>query len=637
MQEAEEKTIGQQARSGSEAKRTPASTQPPYRSPAEPLADGLRSPGETDRPASPTNGPASAKILDQLSPGARDLDALTCGCYNHRQLKRWLQSYLKQNAPEQSFQRNAGTLRSLLAEITRWTAPARIRLASLEVLRPVIASHASELSLLQLARDRSGSVVQTPDQRRDLLTAVILYQHLAQAYSSICVQLLSEPHTLFYRRRLARVLHRGIDSYRRLIQISSHFYLAPPKGSWARIQRLVALAREQKLDQRRVLDPLAADRPTAQNNGSTASLTSHRWVKLTQPYLHSALFASANPLQLTVEEQLQLWLCCARWANGARLLERVTPSLKTLLASLRLDQPPIPSVRLQHSNVDMKYFSAPLGWTIDLSNPLRQLQRRLHRPGAISPDVLHRVQDTWAGGKSRETKRTPVNIRCEVVTGLSAIGHHLKNGGDEAPELANTFAAPAADSLVMEVDTIDFRTGRPLKDYEVSLHDQSSRALPSAPSVSRKSNSDGVQKRYQPIPATLLNSSASGAGLRMPPDCRGRLKTGDLIALRVKDHWELALVRWQFGLPDQCRSGVELLGGHTSAVRVRRYSRDGRRTDPMVGLLTGHTGQVAELILPAPLFQPGDTVDIINAGQTRSVTLHKQTLATGSFSIFEFS
>ena len=635
MQEAEEKTIGQQARSGSEAMLTYVSTPPTYTDAAAPPAEGTPCSPETRSPAqSPVH--TQAQALGKLSPDKRDLDTLTCGCYNHRQLRSWVNNYLKQNPLEQKVQRNAGTLRSLLAEVTRWTAPARIRLASLEVLRPVVAVHASELSLLQLSGDRTGNFLHTPEQRRDLLTAVILYQHLAQAYTSVCVQLDAEPHTLFYRRRLARALHRGIDSYRRLIQISTHFYLAPPKGSWARMQRLLALAREQQLEQRRVLDPLAAAKPVMPA-GKTGSLSSHRWVKLAQPYLHSALFASANPLQLTVDEQLQLWLCCGRWANGARFLDSVTPSTKTLLASLRLDQPPIPAVRLQNSRVDMKYFASPLGWSIDLTTPLRQLQRRLRRPGAISPDILHQVEDIWAGGKSREAQRTPVNIRCEIISGLSAIGHHLKHGDESAPELASTFAAPPTESLVMEVDSIDFRTGRALKDYEVSLHDQTSRALPSAPSVSRGKKTDGTQKRYQPTPATLLNSSTNGAGLRLPPDTRGRLKTGDLIALRTKDHWELALVRWQYGLPDQCRIGVELLGGHSSAVRVHRYARDGRRTDPMVALLTGQAGQAAELILPAPLFQPGDTVDIVNAGQSRSVTLHKQTLATGSFAIFEFS
>ena len=630
MQDAADLEVGHRARPGNEARGT-ASTTP-------------------TAPASQPGEPSHTAHATKPTPKIRDLDNLTCGCRNHRQLKRWLDSYLRQNPTDQRAQRNAGTLRSLLAEITRWNAPVRLRLASLEVLRPTIAEHCASLALAQLADGDGIQVNQTQEQRRDLLTAVILYQHLAQAYTSVCTQLTDAPHTLFFRRRLARALHRGIDSYRRLIQISNFFYLAPPKGSWARLQRLVHLARQYDLLQRRVLDRLAGSASNVRNPNARHRF--HRWEKLSQPYLQSALFASANPLQLTVDEQLQLWQCCARWAGKAVLLDKPDTTRQSLLCSLKLDQPPIPAVRLQHSRVDLKYFATPLGWPIDLSAPLQQLQRRLRRPGALSTDMLTQVQAIWAGEKGRGGQRTPVDIRCQVIIGISAICHHLKQGSDATPAMSTTFGDGSGGgsgsgsgnaSLVMEVGSIDFRTGRPLKDYEVSSADHftygNGGALPDAPSVSRKPSADACapQKRYAPIPATLLNTSDSGAGLRLPPNTQGRLHSGNLIALKVKERWEVGLVRWQFGLPDQCRAGVELLGGHTSAVRVHRYTKDGRRTDPMAGLLTGDAGHPPELLLPTPLFQQGDSVDIVAAGQCRTVTLRQQNLRTGSFAIFEFS
>ena len=598
----------------------------------QPQAHGS-TPGEAPSTCTPDASPAASpapppSLLERLSPAPLNLSALTCGCHSPRQLKRWIDSYLQQNSMEDKAQRNAGTLRSLLTELTRWNAPAGKRLASLEALRPVVVAHCRHLiHPLFVQALETPAAAHTQEQRRDLLTGVILFQHLALAYTSICVQLAATadaaPLKPFERRRLAIALQRGIDSYRRLIFTSHVFFLASPKGSWARMQRLLQLAREQQLAERRVFDPLTDTRDGG-----------FRWGRIVYTYLQTALFASANPMQLTAGEQRQLWQCCRQWATRAALLDRPGSGAHALLASLKLDQPPIPAVRLQRSKVDLKHFSTPLGWSIDLTDPLAQLQRRLARPGDLSTDLLRRVQAIWAGEKSRGGLRTPVNMRCQVVVGISAICHHLKRGNEPAPEIDATFTAgagsdPLRKDLVMDVDTVDFRSGKTLASYEVS-----SSLLPSAPSVSRKT---GPCQRYLPVPATLLNTSSSGAGLRLPPSAQGRLRCGELVALWIKDRWEVALIRWHYALPDQCRVGVEFFGGHTSAVLVHRYTREGRRTDPMAGLLTGDTGLPPELVLPIPLFQTGDTVDIVSAGQTRTVTLHAQSAATGSLAIFEFS
>ncbi|WP_105102368.1 hypothetical protein [Microbulbifer pacificus] len=581
---------------------------------------------EIGRRATGGTAPTSS-AREKLTTGPRDLPLLSCGCRNHRQLRRWLDAHLQQSPIDNRAPRSAGTLRSLLAEMTRWNAPVRKRLASLEVLRPIVAAHCRALSSSSTASGNPGA--HTQEQRRDLLTAAILYQHQALAYTSVCLQLSAAPRPLFFRRRMARALHRAIDSYRSLVQISSHFYLATPKNGWSRMQYLVRLAREHQLDQRRVPDSLARTRV----GGSR--FTSRE--KVVQPYIQSALFASANPLQLDTGDQHLLWTLCTGWAGKAVLQDQYNPAGKSLLASLRLDQAPIPAVRLQQTRVDPRHFCAPLGWSIDLTRPLQQVQRSLRRPGKRPAELLQRVLALWAGEQGRGGQRTPVNIRCEVILGISAISRHLKQGGDAVSSLGSAGDAYAGEILVMEVDAIDFRSGRALKEYEVSAPDAYSSPLPSAPSTTRRGDGIGAQKRYQPIPATLLNTSSGGAGLRLPTDIQGRLHSGDLIAVRVEERWEVALVRWQYGLPDQCRAGVEFFGGHTSAVRVHRYTKEGRRTDPMAGLLTGDTGLPPELVLPTPLFQNGDTVDIVTAGQTRTVTLGQCSMRTGSVAIFEFS
>ncbi|WP_226664530.1 hypothetical protein [Microbulbifer aggregans] len=607
MQEAEltEPETGQDARATRRVKIAP----PPKSAPR---------PGLTaePRPKAPTGSASNLK----LAAPKRDLARLSCGCRNPRQLHRWLQHSLPQNISADTAQRRAATLRSLLNEVSRWQAEASLRLACLETLRPVIIELGDSLAFTQEPQQPQGSH-QPQEVRRAVNTACILYQHLAQAYTGVCVELANLSGSPLGRRRLRQALHRASDSLRRLLRTCCHFNFATPKHTWTRLQLLLQLARKQGVSRDRVFDPLARKQPGANRLG---------FERLDTPYLHCALFASANPLQLTASEQQDLWHLCGHWATRATTLDRHLSGSRVLLANLKLDQAPIPAMRLHNAGVDPQHFSLPHGWSIDLSGPLQQLQRRIQRPRAVSPDLLQRVQNLWSGDQGRGGRRTPVNIRCEVVIGITAICHHLNHGSTATAETGMTLGTPASgeQQLVMEVGAVDFHSGTTLRDYEVTL--------PSAPTT-RGDSQRRSQGRYQSIPCTLLNTSSGGAGLRLPPEVQGKLRSGDLIGITIAGRWEVALVRWQYALPDHCRIGVELLGGQTSAVRVHRHTRDGRRTDSISALLTGDCGRAPELVLPIPLFQPGDTIDVVAARQARCVTLYNQTACTGSFAMFDFS
>lgn len=570
-------------------------------------------------PIPKTEPTASAERPLKHRPSApkRDLARLSCGCRNHRQLQRWLQHSLPERVSDDAAQRSAATLHSLLNEIRRWQASAGLRQACLEAVRPVVIELSDNLALAQLSKGGP----QTEETRRAVHIACTLYQHLAQAYAGICQELANSPGSPLKQRRLRQALHRTSDSLRRLIRTCSRFHIATPKHTWTRLQRLLQLSRKLGLSRDRVFDPLARKQPSANRLGLE---------RLDAPYLHCALFASANPQQLTASEQQDLWHLCGHWATRATIMDQHIPDSPTLLVNLKLDQPPIPSMRLHNGQVDPQHFSLPLGWSIDLSAPLQQLQRRIQRPRHIPVDLLQKVQNLWRGDRGRGGHRTPVNIRCEVVIGLSAICHHLNHGATTPTESGGAFGSQvSADrQLVMEVGAVDFLSGNTLSEYEV--------ALPSAPTT-RGDHQRRNQGRYQSIPCTLLNTSNTGAGLQLPPETQGKLHSGDLIGVTIGGRWEVALVRWQYALPDHCRVGVEILGGQTSAVRVHRHTRDGRRTDPIAALLTGDCGRAPELILPIPLFQPGDTIDVVAARQARCVTLHQQTACTSSFAMFDFS
>jgi hypothetical protein len=549
------------------------------------------------------------KLIAKLNLPPLSLAQLHCGCANVRQLRLWLQGLnLQTHLPQnQNQHRLTGLLRSLFAEISQWQAPAARRLAMLEFLRELTLNCAESLALQNLAMART----QTTELRRALLIAVILLQHLAQSYASVALQL-SQRKSLFRRARLAISAQRALDSYRRLIHICSLFYLATPKGSWNTMQALLRLAQLENIGDRRVAD--------AKSDAGKCSATG--------TYLHIALFAGANPQQWDSREMQRLWQQARQWAGRASISGEplTTASDSVLLASLGLDQPPIPAARLSNCKVDPRHFCTPRGWKIELARPLKQLQKQLRK----SPDpLLEKIRALWAGGVHRIQRRSAVNLPCQVVFGISAVCHQL--GTARNPHLAASGASfrPLADRrrqhLVMEVDTVDFGSGKTLSDYEVAL-----------PSARHADDRRPREQRYQPVAAEILDTSAAGAGLKLPIDAAIKLRVGELIGLGIDGHWQLAVIRWQYALPDHCRCGVELLPGELEPVQVRRLTLGGRASDLIAGLRLHGERENAALILPVPLFKRYDSADVIGAEGTDSVTLHQQTLTTGSIACFEF-
>ncbi|SEA42590.1 hypothetical protein [Microbulbifer marinus] len=566
--------------------------------------------------AAATAAEAQQKLFAILQLPAQSLPELSCGCATERQLFSWLEQYDLQPYQPADQLRLAGLLSTLIDEVAVWQAPASKRLGMLDLLREYTVACVEAMAIQRAVMANA----QTAQLRKTILAAVRLLQQLGKGFAGVVRQLDGESGlALLLRDRRARSLQRAVDSYARVIQVVSLFGLGTPQHCWRNMQILLRLAQLQKLDGKTVGDTL---------NPRSKSCTAGT-------YLQAALFASANPTQLNSREQEQLWGLTRDWSREAQIVFAYTERDNGLLASLALDQPPIPANRLGSCKVDLRHFTAPQGWKVDLTNLLGVLERQMKR--RYDP-LLERLRHGWASKTGRSERRTPLQQTCEFVIGIGAICHHLGADGAGHGTTRQEFFQSSEqnrDLLRLDVESVDYRTGGAVGEYDV--------VLPTAPSLRREARAragggaERIAERYRPQVANVLNCSGRGIGLSLPPSSSDKLRIGELVGIRLQEKWQVAVVRWQHTLPDHSRAGVEVLAAESMPVQVQRHTAAGHLSAPIAGLLVKSAAEdKPALILPVPLFKSHDSVELLAQSDPQPVTLQRQTLATGSFARFEF-
>ncbi|AOS96687.1 hypothetical protein AUP74_01227 [Microbulbifer aggregans] len=547
-------------------------------------------------------------LFARLQLPALSLDALSCGCDSERQLYDWLaEQYLQPYQPSDQHRLSA-LLNTLADEIARWRSPPQRRLPMLELVREYTLACVDAMALRQAGQiNASGSTLQA-----GVRAAMRLLQQLALAYSALAQQMRLEPGLpILVRRRSARALQRAVDAYRRLIQLGPLFSVATPANTWRNLQLLVQLARAQKLDGQRV-----RDRHHPQRRDSVADA-----------YIQAALFGSANPGQLSVPDQERLWSLTHQWLSCVVIEDRYTERGSALLASLALDQPPIPANRVENCQLDLRHFTAPLGWKIDLKRLLDQLSRAAEREGQ---GLIHRIYHGWADDFGRQQRRTPTEQRCEILIGLGAICHHLDSGALLGSDVIDRLCGGPSEATSVDTTRTDLR--RQASEF--------GGVLPSAPSLGGRWKGgvrESLAERYRPLEAGVIDFSSAGMGLKLSHELAEKVRTGELLAVRLVDTWQLAVVRWQYTLPDHCRAGVEFLASEALAVRVQRHTDAGHLSAPISGiLLRTADGAGATLALPKPLFKRGDSVELLAQPEGRSLRLQGQVETGEGFACFDF-
>lgn len=554
---------------------------------------------------------APARFAKLLGLPGRELPALSCGCASERELERWLSQYELQPYHPADQQRLVTLLSGMVEELGQWRAPAATRQPMLELLRQYALACVDGI-VMQRSVLRGS---QLESLHKSLRPVVVLLQRLVAAYASIWVQLEDTAGVPFLlREKRARSLQRALDAGSRLLRVTALFGLAAPADCWRNMHRLLQRGLPQQVAYRRVADPL---HPRGRANAVGA-------------YIHTAMFISANPGQLDPEQQDTLWRMTQKWSRFARLEESYADPALSLLASVSLDQPPIPSVRLRHGDIDLACFSAPRGWKLDLSGVMPRLEKHLARN--FDP-LVDRLCEAWRDAAGRDEQRQSAQHDCVVAIGLGATCFNLREHG-AAPGaaggvLATWFGRPE-ERVCMEVAAADYGSAGTVSEYG---------SLPSAPSLrsERAAPADRAARHYRTEVAEVFDTSSRGLGLQLALEVSERLRVGEMVGVRVADTWQVGVVRWRLTRSDNCQAGVELLARRVAPVEARRRSAGGRHSEPIPGLaIEEENGSGIALVLPVPLFKAYDEVEVIAGGTTRAVTLQRQTVATPTVARFEF-
>ncbi|SDK53871.1 hypothetical protein [Microbulbifer yueqingensis] len=558
-------------------------------------------------PAGQACAPASFAL--KLGLPGRGLPALSCGCASERELERWLSQYELRPYHPADQQRLVTLLSGLVEELGQWRAPAATRQPMLELLREYVLACVDAIVMQRSALRGT----QLESLRKSMRPVVILLQRLAAAYAGIWVQLEETAGVPFLlREKRARSLHRAIDAGGRLLRITTLFGLSAPENCWRNMHMLLKRGLPQQVAHKRVPDSMHP-------RGRTSAVDA---------YSHSAMFISANAGQLDAEQQDALWRMTQELSRLARLEESYADPAMSLLVSLAEDRAPIPSVRLQPD--DFAPFATPRGWKIDLAAVMSRLEKQV--ANSFDP-LVDRLCEAWRDATGRDESRRPAESDCVVAIGVGATWHNLRGrqaGEDSAEGLLSSWGDRGGERVCMEAASVDYRSGRPLAEYD---------SLPSAPSLrsERAAPRDRAARHYRTEVAELFDSSSRGLGLKLPLEVSERLRVGELVGVRVGGGWQVGVVRWRLTRPDHCRAGLELLARRVAPVEVRRRSSAGRHSDPIPALMVAAgNGDGVALILPVPLFKAYDEVELIAAGTTRSVTLQRQTVATPTVARFEF-
>ena len=228
--------------------------------------------------------------------------------------------------------------------------------------------------------------------------------------------------------------------------------------------------------------------------------------------------------------------------------------------------------------------------------------------------LLRSLISAWGSTTKRRFSRMQSETKTSrICLGLSTV-HRLIENLDSIPNVVGDTPSPPESTLVRRYGA----TGR--------VH---------------KSNNDG------PYECEVINESADGSLLRWHNANNGKIRVGELIAIRRTDESGelsgIAVIRWLKNTGKRTvEFGIQLLSPDAFPVTIRHYnSNDGQSGyDYLKGLFIPElmaARQPASLILPAFLYRADDLVSLMMDSQEHCLQLVKAVETTPGYSRFLFT
>lgn len=400
---------------------------------------------------------------------------------------------------------------------------------------------------------------------------------------------------------LAAALHRALYYLGQTLLTTYQVYRPAAPGLWRHIHDLYDTAERKGLQASPVKDPY-------RRHAVETSIEAQ--------YKRILLLALADPYHLSQTDMSQVYDLLEQWAPACRLYP-VNPFDEPPHAGIVDLEGDAPPAYLVYSTV-RRSATCRLLDTTALLEPLRTLMsststappapetaQRGALSGALWKTLLQHLLTAWGMTAKRGYSRVPGAAEgAELVYGLGAI-HQCLNGGAAEPENRSSFGH----------------------------HPLRSRAETTAANES------------PPLSCTILNESAGGACLKWRQAEPGKLRVGELVAIRYgrqpAQGWGVAALRWIKSLGEHgVEFGIQLLAPDAIPIAVRLSNGEASEHDYLKSLYLpamDATGQAANLIVPAFLYHSGDIVSLKMEHREQPLRLTKALESNHIYSRFRFT
>lgn len=439
-----------------------------------------------------------------------------------RQLPQWIDALPLANA--QSAQQ---ILQDVLAALPSRPWRGAARLQALEQLRPVLQQVLGQRSvqLKQVALPLPPSAVEASRAIESMHLAMA--QGYRQAVAEWCAPSGNLP--LLKSGKVAEALQRATGHYAQALAVAWRVYRAPLPHVWQSLHRTFAFACSVKLDEKVVVDALAA------HGGSTR-----------QVYLQTLLVMLANPYALTQIEQ-DAWWKLARDCAPTLPLRSLRPDGAAAALGGDVDAP-MPAGDAAVAGLlwlDVEPLLGALRVAADTEASGTVWAQYGATRVALDRELAQRLVQTLSAGVARGHARLPGGHRMDTVLGLSAVHFHLAGG-------------LPFDGFV-----------RQARGQEIAMRDRAAWT---------HGSSDVTWA--QTLPARVIDQSRTGYCLLWDSEAQARIRVGELVAVSLHDEviepraWLLGMVRWlRYEDDGNVTAGVELIALHARAVAMQALAR----------------------------------------------------------------
>ena len=387
-------------------------------------------------------------------------------------------------------------------------------------------------------------------------------------------------------------------------------YAYPCAGLWQTLHDAYAFAREVKLDDKPVEDPVL----------SGAALSPR------DSYAHALLFAMSNPYQFAQRDIHDAYRATQVWANQCRIVPQGTDRAAHAV-SLDADKGPgyLQDERRSPGETVVAFETRALEQNLE-----RELQMvagvsgpisfRLRNAPAVSVQVelLKRLIESWRPPAGRHCPRLPGMYVIETLVGLSSVHYHLAGRVD--------FETFARDGRVGYASDITL-SGRG--------EDCANWAAPHA------------EAAHDVFCARVLDHTRHGYRLEWESVEAVRAKIGEIVGIAMPladpddQEWMVGVIRWmRIDGEGRVEAGVELVAREARAAALRALDRHGAAKAPIRAIRLGAMDDADEpdhytVIAPSVIETTAARLELIVAAERYALSNRHEVAALDQFEVLE--